>query len=63
MAFTITPPHGLLGAEGAGVQRPAGGILGGAVKRDALAELRQAFVEANGKQRFSGEEATAAAVL
>ena len=48
MAFTITPPHktGLLGAEGAGVLRPAG-ILAGAVKRDALGELRAAFREAN----------------
>lgn len=52
MAFTITPPHktqGLLGAEGAGVLRP-GGILAGAVKRDALGELRAAFREANGEK-------------
>ena len=50
MAFTITPPHKgeLLGAEGAGVLRPGGGILAGAVKRDALGELRAAFHVANG---------------
>ena len=52
MAFTITPPHKttLLGAEGAGVLRPAGGILAGAVKRDAMEELRSAFRQANGEK-------------
>jgi len=55
MAFQITPPHaaaaGILGAEGAGVLRPGGGgggILAGAVKRDALGELRAAFRVING---------------
>ena len=51
MAFQITPPlaatAGALGAEGAGVLRP-GGILAGAVKRDALGELRAAFRAING---------------
>ena len=61
MAFQITPPHaaaaGTLGAEGAAVLRPGGGILAGAVKRDALGELRAAFRAINGGKPSSAAAA------
>ena len=45
MAFQITPPHALTekAVEAGGL---TGGVLGGAVRRDALGELREAFAAA-----------------
>lgn len=53
MAFTITPPHPTAREEGqltlGTALRPGrgGAVLGGAVLRDAMAELRAAFEAAN----------------
>jgi hypothetical protein len=79
MAFTITPPHanaiaadddvlvGLGAAEELPAPRRFGEALGGAVRRDALGELRAAFEAADAAARrgesgdgsSSGADATA----
>ena len=63
MAFTITPPHASAlqdAVGGAGLRLP-GGVLTGALRRDALGELRDAFAAAAAAHK--PEDGAAAAVL